>query len=138
MPTDNRVETHENHSITLAVGALAFSFSATSASAIELRIGTASQGGAFYPVGQAISTLLGKYADALTMAPVVTQGSDQNPRLVNSGAFDVTITNNNLWVLANNGVGPYKDNKMDLRVPGSLHFSVLHMMKLDGSSIPAG
>lgn len=106
------------------------------ASAQELRIGTASQGGAFYPVGQAISTLVGKYADGLTMVPVVTQGSVQNPRLVNSGEVDIAITNNNLSVLANKGVGPYKKaGAMNLRALGSLHFSVLHMMTLDNSDI---
>ena len=108
----------------------------TASQAQELRIGTASQGGAFYPVGQAISTLVGSHADGLTMVPVVTQGSVQNPRLVNSGEVDVAITNNNLSVLANKGVGPYKSGgAMDLRALGSLHFSVLHMMTLDGSDI---
>jgi len=121
------------------VGALAVSLStvfATNASSQELRIGTASQGGAFYPVGQAISSLVNNYADGLTMVPVVTQGSVQNPRLVNSGEVDIAITNNNLGVLANKGVGPYsKSGAMDLRAIGSLHFSVLHMMTLDGSDI---
>ena len=102
----------------------------------ELRIGTASQGGAFYPVGQAISSLVGEHAEGLTMVPVVTQGSVQNPRLVNSGEVDIAITNNNLAVLANKGVGPYKSGgAMNLRAIGSLHFSVLHMMTLDGSDI---
>ena len=109
---------------------------ATSTAAQELRIGTASQGGAFYPVGQAISSLVGAHADGLTMVPVVTQGSVQNPRLVNSGEVDIAITNNNLSVLANKGVGPYKKGgAMNLRAIGSLHFSVLHMMTLDGSDI---
>lgn len=105
-------------------------------SAAELRIGTASQGGAFYPVGQAISTLVNQYADDLTMVPVVTQGSVENPRLVNSREVDVAITNNNLSVLANKGVGPYKKaGAMDLKALGSLHFSILHMIALDGSDI---
>lgn len=109
---------------------------ATTATAQELRIGTASQGGAFYPVGQAISTLVGEHAEGLTMVPVVTQGSVQNPRLVNSGEVDIAITNNNLAVLANKGVGPYKSGgAMDLRAIGSLHFSVLHMMTLADSDI---
>jgi hypothetical protein len=70
------------------------------------------------------------------MVPVVTQGSVQNPRLVNSGEVDIAITNNNLAVLANKGVGPYKKaGPMNLRAIGSLHFSVLHMMTLDGSGI---
>lgn len=119
----------------MAVGATVLAMGTGSLSAQELRIGTASQGGAFYPVGQAISTLVGKYADDKTMVPVVTQGSVQNPRLVNTGEVDVAITNNNLSVLANKGVGPYKDNKMELRALGALHFSVLHMMTLDGSDI---
>lgn len=118
----------------LALGAIAVTVGSVQAQ--ELRIGTASQGGAFYPVGQAISTLVGEHADGLTMVPVVTQGSVQNPRLVNSGEVDVAITNNNLSVLANKGVGPYKSGgAMGLRALGSLHFSVLHMMTLDGSGI---
>lgn len=120
----------------ILVGAATAALIAGAAHAQELRIGTASQGGAFYPVGQAISSLVGEHADGLTMVPVVTQGSVQNPRLVNSGEVDLAITNNNLAVLANKGVGPYKSGgAMDLRALGSLHFSVLHMMTLDGSDI---
>lgn len=102
----------------------------------ELRIGTASQGGAFYPVGQAIATLINKYADGLTAVPIVTQGSVQNPRLVHSGEIDIGITNNNLALFANEGKGPYqKGGKMNLAAVGSLHFSILHMMTLKDSSI---
>ncbi len=120
----------------VAAGAAMGALFVTAVSAQELRIGTASQGGAFYPVGQAISSLVDKYADGLTMVPVVTQGSVQNPRLVNTGEVDIAITNNNLSVLANKGVGPYKKSgAMNLRAIGSLHFSVLHMMTLDGSDI---
>ncbi|MDF1774382.1 MAG: TAXI family TRAP transporter solute-binding subunit [Rhizobiaceae bacterium] len=106
------------------------------ASAAELRIGTASQGGAFYPVGQAISSLVSNHAKDTTMVPIVTGGSVENPRLVNSGEVDIAITNNNLSVLANKGVGPYKKaGPMNLRAIGSLHYSILHMMTLDGSPI---
>lgn len=122
--------------LTLAAFGFGLTAGAAASSAEELRIGTASQGGAFYPVGQAISSLVGNYAEGLTMVPVVTQGSVENPRLVNSGEVDIAITNNNLAVLGNRGVGPYaKAGAMELRAIGSLHFSVLHMMTLDGSSI---
>ena len=105
-------------------------------SAEELRIGTASQGGAFYPVGQAISTLVNKHAKGLEMVPVVTGGSVQNPKLVNKKEVDIAITNNNLAVLANKGAAMYKKSgKMSLRAIGALHFSVLHMMTLNNSSI---
>ena len=117
----------------LAAAVVAFT---APAQAQELRIGTASQGGAFYPVGQAISSLVNKYADGLTMGPVVTQGSVQNPRLVNKGEVDIGITNNNLAVFANKGAAMYKKGgKMNLRALGSLHFSVLHMMTLKSSPI---
>ena len=61
---------------------LILSLTLSQVNAEELRIGTASQGGAFYPVGQAISTLVNKHAKGLEMVPVVTGGSVQNP-LVN-------------------------------------------------------
>ena len=83
----------------LALGAFEMTFGgAATAGAAELRIGTASHGGTYYPVGQAISTQVGNHAAGLTMVPVVTQGSVQNARLVNSGEVDVAITNNNLSV----------------------------------------
>ena len=115
--------------------ALTFGGAITSEAA-ELRIGTASHGGTYYPVGQAISTLVGNHAAGLMMVPVVTQGSVQNARLVNSGEVDIAITNNNLSVLANEGAGPYRsDGAMSLRAIGALHASVLHIMTLDGSDI---
>ncbi len=131
----NIMNTYKSHLTVLSfiLGLFAVSISAN---AEELRIGTASQGGAFYPVGQAISNLVNKYSGDLTMVPVVTQGSVQNPRLVQKGEVDVGITNNNLAVLANKGAAMYKKGgKMDLRAIGSLHFSILHMMTLKSSSI---
>lgn len=108
----------------------------TAAFGAELRIGTASLGGAFYPIGQAISNLVNKYAgEGITMVPVVTGGSVQNPRLLASGEVDVAITNNNLAVLALAGKGPYSDGPIDLRAIGALHPSVLHIMALKDSPI---
>ena len=105
------------------------------ANAGELRIGTASQGGAFYPIGQAISNLVTKYVDGTTMVPIVTQGSVQNPRLVANGEVDLGITNNNLAWFAINGTGPYKDGELPLAGVAALHPSVLHMVALEGSDI---
>ena len=64
------------------IAAAVSAFAAGGAFAEELRIGTASLGGAFYPIGQGISNLVNKYAGSdITMVPVVTGGSVQNPRL---------------------------------------------------------
>ncbi len=121
----------------LGAGAvLALAVTASPLQAEELRIGTASQGGAFYPVGQSIASLVTKYADGLEMVPVVTAGSVQNPKLVTKKEVNIGITNNNLAVLANKGAAMYKKGgKMNLRAIGALHFSVLHMMTLANSSI---
>ena len=116
--------------------ALALAANAFSAAAEELRIGTASLGGAFYPIGQGISNLVNKYAgDDITMVPVVTGGSVQNPRLVGSGEVDIAITNNNLAVLATKGAGPYSNGTIDVKAVAALHPSVLHMIVPANSDI---
>ncbi|WP_420411663.1 TAXI family TRAP transporter solute-binding subunit [Roseibium sp.] len=118
---------------TLAMGMLVV---AAAAQAEELRIGTASLGGAFYPMGQSISNMVNKYAGGdLSMVPVVTGGSVQNPRLIDSGEVEIAITNNNLAVLATKGKGPYKSGAIDMSAVAALHPSVLHMIVLDGSDI---
>ncbi len=110
---------------------------ASAVSAEELRIGTASLGGAFYPMGQSISNLVNAHAgNDISMVPVVTGGSVQNPNLINSGEVEIAITNNNLAVLAVNGRGPYSAaGPIDISAVGALHPSVLHMIVLADSDI---
>lgn len=103
----------------------------------EYRIGTASLGGAFYPIGQSISNLVNGHAgEEISMVPVVTGGSVQNPRLIHSGEVEIAITNNNLAVLATKGIGPYKKTgKIDMSAVAALHPSVLHMIIMADSDI---
>ncbi|WP_323765356.1 TAXI family TRAP transporter solute-binding subunit [Marinovum sp.] len=111
-------------------------FGAGGAIAEEMRVGTASLGGAFYPIGQGISNLVNKYAEGdISMVPVVTGGSVQNPRLVASGEVEIAITNNNLAKLAVAGKGPYSAGALDIKAVAALHPSVLHMITLEGSDI---
>ena len=109
----------------------------SAASAEELRIGTASLGGAFYPMGQSISNVVNKYAgDDISMVPIVTGGSVQNPNLIASGEVEIAITNNNLAVLATKGVGPYSaTGPIEIGAVAALHPSVLHMVVLADSDI---
>ncbi|MGI9203776.1 MAG: TAXI family TRAP transporter solute-binding subunit [Woeseiaceae bacterium] len=100
----------------------------------ELHLATASLGGAFYPVGQSASNLVTKYADGLTMLPVVSAGAIQNPRLVHAGEVDLGITNGNMAWLAVNGTGPYAE-PLNLKAVGTLHPSILHMVTLKGAAI---
>jgi len=92
----------------------------------ELLIGTASMGGAFYPVGQGISNLVTKYSGNFSMTPVVTGGAVENPRLIASGDIDLGITNANIAYFAYAGTDPY-NKKLDIAAIASLYPSVLHM-----------
>lgn len=120
----------------IILAAAVAAFGAGASMAEELRIGTASLGGAFYPIGQGISNLVNKYAgNDISMVPVVTGGSVQNPRLLADGEVEIAITNNNLAKLAVAGKGPYSAGALDIKAVAALHPSVLHMIALDGSDI---
>ena len=124
-----------NYFRNLSAGAaicLAIAGSVGTAQAEELRIGTASLGGAFYPVGQAAANLVTKYADDYTMVPVVTQGATENPRLIASGEVDIAIGNANSSYFAYKGTDPYSE-PLDIRSVGTLHDSALHIVTLAGS-----
>lgn len=100
----------------------------------EFHLGTASLGGAFYPIGQTASNLVTKYADGLSMLPVVSSGAIQNPRLVHAGEVDLGMTNANMAFFAVNATGPYKQ-ALDVQALGTLQASILHIVTLKGSPI---
>ncbi|NNE88059.1 MAG: TAXI family TRAP transporter solute-binding subunit [Silicimonas sp.] len=100
----------------------------------ELRIGTASLGGAYYPMGQALSANVNNFADGYTMVPIVTGGGLENPRLVASGEVDVALAPASLSFLAVGGKGPYKE-ALNIQALGALHSSVLHIVTLPGNGI---
>lgn len=116
------------------VAATAMALVSSAASAQELRIGTASLGGAYYPMGQALSNMVNNHAESYTMVPIVTGGGAENPRLVDSGEVDLGIAPASLSFLAVNGLGPYQD-PLNITAMGQLHSSVLHMVTLPGSGI---
>gem|GEM_PF-5017609 len=118
----------------LKLTAAALVLACAPATAQELRIGTASLGGAFYPMGQSIANLVNENAgDEISMVPVVTGGSVQTPRLLATGEVEIANTNNNLVVLAVAGKGPYSSGPIDLSAVAALHPSVLHMIVPEGS-----
>lgn len=109
---------------------------ASTVQAEELRVGTASVGGAFFPMGQSMSNLVNAHAEGdFTMVPIVTQGSIQNPRLVADGEVDVGITSADIAADAVAGRGAFEGNPLDLKALGPLHPSVLHMVVAAGSDI---
>ena len=59
----------------------------------QMTIGTASMGGAYYPVGTGIASLVNKYVAGADVRVEVTGGAVVNPRLVGGGETDMAITN---------------------------------------------
>jgi TRAP transporter TAXI family solute receptor len=100
----------------------------------ELRIGTASLGGAYYPMGQALSNIINDYADGYTMVPIVTGGGAENPRLIEAGEVEIAIAPASLSFFAHGGKGPYPE-ALEIRAIGTLHSSILHMVTLPDSGI---
>lgn len=118
----------------VAVAALAVGAGQAAQAQDEMRIGTASLGGAYYPMGQALANNVNNFAEGFTMLPIVTGGGAENPRLVASGEVDVAIAPASLGFFAHEGRGPYPD-PLPIRAIGTLHSSILHMVTLPGSGI---
>jgi len=101
---------------------------------IELNIGTAGMGGAYYPIGQGLANLVTQYAEGVSMVPVVTGGSVENPRLASNGEIDFGLTNANLAYFAYRGEVNY-EKKLNISAVIPLHPSLLHIITLANSPI---
>ena len=101
----------------------------------EFRLGTAALGGAYYPLGQGLASLVTRYADGISMVPIVTRGALENPRLVSEGELEMALTNADLAYFAYLGEGPY-EAPLDILAAGALHPSVLHLIARAGSGVP--
>ncbi|MBT5030728.1 MAG: TAXI family TRAP transporter solute-binding subunit [Proteobacteria bacterium] len=120
--------------LTILIALLSLTACAPPEAGGELRLGTASLGGAYYPLGQSIANLVNKYGGGVRMVPLVTAGSLQNPRSLMQDEIEVGITNADLAYFAVNGLPPYTD-KLALRSLGVLHPSVLQMVTLADSPL---
>ncbi|TYP49801.1 TAXI family TRAP transporter solute-binding subunit [Thermosediminibacter litoriperuensis] len=100
----------------------------------HLSIGTASMGGAYFPIGQEISNLVTKYVQGIEMTPEVTGGALENPRLVSNSDVEFGLTNANLAYFAANGTSPY-EGKLEVSAVASLYPSVFHIITMADSPI---
>ena len=98
----------------------------------EIRLGTAALGGAYYPLGQGLSSLVTQHLDGVSMVPIVTRGAVENPRLIARGDIELALTNADLAYFAYNGQRPYGE-PLNILAAGALHPSVLHLIsRADG------
>ncbi|MBQ7679426.1 MAG: TAXI family TRAP transporter solute-binding subunit [Butyrivibrio sp.] len=100
----------------------------------DIYLGVGSLGGAFYPLGQGMATLVNQYSGGLTMTPEVTGGAVDNVRLVGNKEVDIGITAENNAYDGLAGQGSYTE-KYELMGIGRLHPSALHIVVLDDSPI---
>jgi hypothetical protein len=98
-------------------------------------LATASIGGAYYPVGQAMANVINKYVPTISMTPEVTNGGVENCRLVGDGNTDFGITNANLAYFAFHGQKPFAKKIDNLVALGTLHPSVFQIVALERSNI---
>lgn len=120
--------------IALAAAAV-FAACAPPADRQEFRLGTAALGGAYYPLGQGLASLVTRYTDGISMVPIVTRGALENPRLVSEGELEMALTNADLAYFAYRGEGPY-ETPLDVLAAGALHPSVLHLIARAGGGVP--
>ena len=98
----------------------------------EIRLGTAALGGAYYPLGQGLSSLVTQHLDGVSMVPIVTRGAVENPRLIARGDIELALTNADLAYFAYDGQRPYGE-PLNILAAGALHPSVLHLIsRADG------
>ncbi len=99
-----------------------------------LTIGTASAGGAFYPIGTGIAEVITQYVEPLNVTAEITGGSVENPRLVATGEADMGVANADHATFAIEGSDPF-DQVYDVSAVFSLHASVLHIVTTADSGI---
>lgn len=100
----------------------------------EIRLGTAALGGAYYPLGQGLSSLVTQHLDGVSMVPIVTRGAVENPRLIARGDLELALTNADLAYFAYDGQQPY-GKPLNVLAAGVLHPSVLHLISRADSGI---
>ncbi len=97
-------------------------------------VATATVGGAFYPMGQAVATVVNENSEKVELTAEVTNGAVENPRLLHDHESDIGITNSHTAYFAYSGQAPY-EKKLDVLAIGNLHPSVFHIVVKASSDI---
>lgn len=100
----------------------------------QLTIGTASAGGAFYPIGTGIAEVVSQHTDGISVTAEITGGSVENVILVGTDESDMGVSNADHVLNGVNGVGQYKQ-AYDVKAICSLHASILHIVTLPNTGV---
>lgn len=101
-----------------------------------LTIGTADSGGTMYPVGKAISGVVGEADSTLKLNVSASTGSSGNVRSLQQGSIDLGLVSGDVAFAAVNGSGEFKDSPFKgLKVIAALYPSLSNWMARDDSGI---
>lgn len=122
--------------VLLACGFLAFG-ALNAAAAERLTMATGGTSGVYYPLGGAISQVIGDKSDGkYSVTAQATGASGENMRLVNDGEVNIGIVQNDVADAAFNGKEPFNENKHGkVRALGRLYPEYLHVVASKGSGI---
>ncbi|NDL66796.1 TAXI family TRAP transporter solute-binding subunit [Anaerotalea alkaliphila] len=100
-----------------------------------LTIGTAGTGGAYYPIGIAMSQIIGDVLGINTNAQV-TGGATENNTLIENKSVDLAITQSSLAYAAIQGTAPYETAAPSVRaIANGLSKGVFHVVTLRSTGI---
>ncbi len=101
-----------------------------------LTIGTADSGGTMYPVGKAISLVIGDADSSIKINISASTGSSGNVHSLQDGSIDLGLVSGDIAFSAVNGTGEFKDHEFKhLKVIAALYPSLSNWMARDDSGI---
>lgn len=101
-----------------------------------LTIGTADSGGTMYPVGKAISQVVGESDSSIKINISASTGSTGNVHAIQEGSIDLGLVSGDVAFAAVNGTGEFKDAPFEgLKVIAALYPSLSNWMARDDSGI---
>lgn len=100
----------------------------------QMTISTGSIGGAYYPIGTGIASIISKSGIGIRLTAEVSGGALENCRLIDNNYSDFAITNADVAYFANTGTGRFK-KKLAVVAVGALHDSTFQILTLPKTGI---
>ncbi len=118
-------------------GALVFSGNAEAAKSYRLNLATATTGGTYYPLGNAMAQVWSKNLEGVKVAAQATAGTPQNVELIQEGDVSVAFGQNGVCYYAYTGTGTYEGKTpiTSLRGMLSLYPNVMHFVAKEGTEL---
>lgn len=102
----------------------------------KINIATATTGGVYYPMGNALAQIWGKNVPGVKAAAQATAGTPQNIELMQNKEADIAFGQNGIAYYAYSGTGTYEGKAVkSIRGMLALYPNVMHMVVRKGSGI---